>query len=89
MFWRWPRWQAPMAGRTRSTAPFALPPSGKAVSDAPKMIKFVPFDPAKKMSEATATNSTGSPQRIVKGAFAVVIGLAPAVADRDSGGERT
>ena len=28
------------------------------------------------MSEATATDSTGSPQRIVKGAFAVVIGLA-------------
>jgi H+-transporting ATPase len=40
------------------------------------MIKFVPFDPATKMSEATATDSTGSPQRIVKGACAVVIGLA-------------
>ena len=40
------------------------------------LIKFAAFDPAKKMSEATATDSTGSPQRIVKGAFAVVIGLA-------------
>ena len=40
------------------------------------LIKFAAFDPAKKMSEATATDPTGSPQRIVKGAFAVVIGLA-------------
>jgi H+-transporting ATPase len=48
----------------------------KAVSDGPHLIKFVAFDPAKKISEATATDSTGSPQRIVKGASAVVIGLA-------------
>ena len=48
----------------------------KAISDAPELVKFAPFDPAKKMSEATATDSTGSTQRIVKGAFAVVIGLA-------------
>jgi H+-transporting ATPase len=48
----------------------------KPVSDAPRLIKFAAFDPAKKMSEATATDSTGSPQRIVKGACAVVIGLA-------------
>ncbi len=76
MFWRWPRWRAPMAGRTRSTAPFAPPPRARPISDAPKLIKFAPFDPAKKMSEATATDSAGSPQRIVKGAFAAVIGLA-------------
>ncbi len=62
---------------------------GKAVSDAPNMITFTPFDPATKMSEATATDPTGSPQRIVKGAFAAVIGLAPAIADRDSSGEGT
>ena len=62
--------------RTRSTAPFARPAARKAVSDAPKLIKFVPFDPAKKMSEATATDSGGGPQRIVKGAFAAVVGLA-------------
>ena len=62
--------QDPVDGAIRSAA------SGKPVSDAPKMIKFVPFDPATKMSEATATNSTGSPQRIVKGASAMVIGLA-------------
>jgi H+-transporting ATPase len=62
--------QDPVDGAIRSAA------SGKPVSDAPKMIKFVPFDPATKMSEATATDSTGSPQRIVKGASAMVIGLA-------------
>ena len=50
--------------------------SSKGVSDAPKLIKFEPFDPAKKMSEATATDSTEGTQRIVKGAFAVVAGLA-------------
>ena len=61
--------------------------AGKAVSDAPKLIKFVPFDPATKMSEATATDPGGGTQRIVKGAFAVVIGLAPAVADRGGGGK--
>ena len=49
--------------------------ANKVVSDAPQLIKFTAFDPAKKMSEATATDSTGSPQRIVKGAYAVVIGL--------------
>jgi H+-transporting ATPase len=48
----------------------------KAISDAPKLVKFAPFDPAKKMSEATATDSTGGTQRIVKGAFAAVVGLA-------------
>ena len=50
--------------------------SNDGVSDAPKLIKFAPFDPTKKMSEAIATDSTGGTQRIVKGAFAVVTGLA-------------
>jgi H+-transporting ATPase len=50
--------------------------SGKGATDAPKLIKFTPFDPAKKMSEAIATDTTGGTQRIVKGAFAVVSGLA-------------
>jgi H+-transporting ATPase len=49
---------------------------GKAVLDPPKMISFVPFDPATKMSEATATDATGGAERIVKGAFAAVIALA-------------
>ena len=61
--------QDPVDGAIRSAA------SGKTVSNAPKLIKFAPFDPAKKMSEATAIDSTGGEQRIVKGAVAVVIGL--------------
>jgi H+-transporting ATPase len=40
------------------------------------MMKFVPFDPATKMSEATVDNPGGGTQRVVKGAYAVVIGLA-------------
>ena len=62
--------QDPVDAAIRSAA------SSKSVSDAPTLIKFAPFDPAKKMSEATATDATGDTQRIVKGAFAVVTGLA-------------
>ena len=55
--------------------------AGKVVSDAPKLVKFVAFDPARKMSEATATDAAGNPQHIVKGAFSVVSSLAPPSAD--------
>ena len=44
-------------------------------SNLPTLIKFVPFDPAKKTSEATATNAKGNTERIVKGAYNTVIGL--------------
>jgi H+-transporting ATPase len=50
--------------------------SGKDTKDAPKLVKFVPFDPATKMSEATVADPSGRQERVVKGAFAVVIGLA-------------
>jgi H+-transporting ATPase len=49
---------------------------GKNAASAPSLIKFLPFDPATKMSEATATDSAGSTLRVVKGAFAAVTGLA-------------
>jgi H+-transporting ATPase len=62
--------QDPVDGAIRTAA------ASKPVTDAPRLVKFAAFDPAKKMSEATATDSAGSPQRIVKGACAVVIGLA-------------
>jgi H+-transporting ATPase len=62
--------QDPVDGAIRSAA------SGKPVSDVPKMIKFVPFDPATKMSEATVGGPGDGTQRIVKGASAVVIDLA-------------
>ena len=46
------------------------------VAEVPKVTKFVPFDPATKMSEARAVDREGTALRIVKGAFAVVHGLA-------------
>lgn len=61
----------PVDGAIRAAA------AGKPISDAPKLIKFTAFDPTKKMSEAIAADANGSPQRIVKGAFAVVIDLVP------------
>jgi H+-transporting ATPase len=61
--------QDPVDGAIRSAA------SRKAATDVPKIIKFVPFDPGTKMSEATVQDSGGGTQRIVKGAFAAVIGL--------------
>src|SRR5579864_2698096 len=50
--------QDPVDGAIRRAA------ASKAVSDAPHLVKFAAFDPAKKMSESTATDSNGSPQRI-------------------------
>lgn len=62
--------QDPVDGAIRMAA------ASRPVIDAPKLLKFVAFDPAKKMSEATVTDSTGRPRRIVKGASAVVLSLA-------------
>ncbi len=61
--------QDPVDGAIRAAA------MSKAVSDAPKLLKFVPFDPATKMSEATVDDSSGGTRRVVKGAFAAVVGL--------------
>ena len=47
--------------------------TNKPASDLPKLITFVPFDPAKKTSEATATDAKGGIECIVKGAFTVVV----------------
>jgi H+-transporting ATPase len=47
----------------------------KVASDLPKLSKFVPFDSATKISEATAVDPSGATVRAVKGAFAAVIGL--------------
>jgi H+-transporting ATPase len=46
--------------------------------DLPEVTKFVPFDPATKMSEAWTLDHDGKTLRIVKGAFAVVHGLSQA-----------
>src|ERR1017187_5483597 len=46
-----------------------------AASDLPKLSTFVPFDPATKISEATAVDPSGATVRAVKGAFAAVMSL--------------
>jgi H+-transporting ATPase len=63
--------QDPVDGAIRASA------ASRPVSDAPKLVAFLPFDPARKMSEATVRDSTGATRRIVKGACAAVMGLAP------------
>jgi H+-transporting ATPase len=52
-----------------------------AASDLPKLSKFVPFDSATKMSEATAVDPRGATVRAVKGAFAAIVGLTEASPD--------
>ena len=49
--------------------------SHKPSSEMPKLVKFVPFDPAKKTSEATATDAKGTAERIIKGAYTAVVAL--------------
>jgi H+-transporting ATPase len=61
--------QDPVDGAIRAAA------AKKAATDLPKLSKFVPFDPATKMSEATATEPGGATVRAVKGAFAEVAKL--------------
>jgi H+-transporting ATPase len=61
--------QDPVDGAIRAAA------AAKKVKNAPHLITFVPFDPATKMSEATASDGQGGTQRIVKGAVAAVGGL--------------
>jgi H+-transporting ATPase len=55
--------QDPVDGAIRSAA------GGKPVSDAPKMIKFVSFDPGTKMSEATVQDPGGVAQRVSERRF--------------------
>jgi len=54
--------------------------AAKTNTDLPKLTKFVPFDPATRMSEATAVDANGGTLRAVKGAFAAVIKLTEPVA---------
>jgi H+-transporting ATPase len=49
--------------------------SKKPAQDLPKLATFVPFDPAKKTSEATATYANGGAERIVKGAYTAIVAL--------------
>ena len=64
--------QDPVDAAIRSAASQAV------ASDLPKLSKFVPFDSATKMSEATAVDSSGATVRVVKGAFSAIMGLTEA-----------
>jgi H+-transporting ATPase len=63
--------QDPVDAAIRSAA------AGKALSDAPHLVTFSPFDPATKTSTATVTSTNGETQTIVKGAYAAVVSRAP------------
>jgi len=63
-------------GRDPVDAAVRAAAGGKEAADTPKLVKFVPFDPTTKMSEATVQDGAGGEQRVVKGAFAAIIGLA-------------
>ena len=82
--------QDPVDGAIRAAAAARI-----VAPNPPKRSHFVPFDPATKMSEATAVDSTLGTIHIVKGAFAVVGPLAtplsaapPAAHDLESQGFR-
>jgi H+-transporting ATPase len=65
--------QDPVDAAIRSAA------AKKNTANLPKLTKFIPFDPATKMSEAAAVDANGGAVRVVKGAFAEVIKLTEAV----------
>jgi H+-transporting ATPase len=52
--------------------------------DLPALVTFIPFDPAKKISEASATDLHGAAIRVVKGAFTAVASL---IQSQDSDGK--
>jgi H+-transporting ATPase len=63
--------QDPVDAAIRSSA------AAKKIPESMRLTAFTPFDPANKRSEATFTNATGAPQRVSKGAFSAIVGLAP------------
>src|SRR5208282_4947471 len=67
--------QDPVDAAIRSSASQAV------ASDLPKLSKFMAFDSAKKISEATAVDTSGATVRAVKGAFAAVVSLSEASPD--------
>jgi H+-transporting ATPase len=54
---------------------------GRDPSILPKLIRFIPFDPATKMSGAIASGPDGQDLRIIKGAVARIAALCPEVSD--------
>ena len=64
--------QDPINRAIRAAAP------GAQVVARGRLIRFVPFDPATKMSEAVISDSEGQERRVVKGAFEIVSRIADA-----------
>ena len=62
-------------GQDPVDAAIRLAASQKTATGLPKLTVFVPFDPVKKTSEATATDPNGSSERIIKGAFTAVVAI--------------
>jgi len=62
-------------GQDPVDAAIRLTASQKTAIGLPKLAVFVPFDPVKKTSEATAIDPAGSSERIIKGAFTAVVAL--------------
>ena len=58
--------------------------AAKKIPETMHLTRFTPFDPATKRSEALFTDAKGAPQRVAKGAFSVIVGLAPVEAGADS-----
>jgi H+-transporting ATPase len=58
--------------------------AAKKTSETMHLTAFTPFDPANKRSEATFTDAKGAPQCVAKGAFSVIVGLAPVEASAAS-----
>jgi H+-transporting ATPase len=62
-------------GQDPVDAAIRMAASHKPASLLPNLATFVPFDPIKKTSEATAKDEKGSAVRIIKGAFTAVVAL--------------
>jgi len=73
--------QDPLDAAVVKAARAVAHPIAKAA--APRLIKFTPFDPASKMSEATFGPAGGAVERVVKGAPAVVLALAAPLPDSE------
>ena len=63
--------QDPVDGAIRSAA------AAKKLPETMRLTVFTPFDPASKRSEATFTDGNAVPQRVLKGAYSAIVGLAP------------
>jgi H+-transporting ATPase len=62
--------------------------AGEDAATALRLVKFIPFDPATKMSGASVVDASGTTVRIVKGAFAVVHGLSETSAEAEQAAHR-